>query len=350
MGGRSVATSPGPQTVIAEWWIHWMPTPDLSSWAMTLLLKSSAVVLLAAGTTRWLLRTASQRRLLWMLTFGMILFMPAGERLLPPVALPLFAVPHALLAQTVGSGDAAISVAGLVLLLWLSGSAFAALRACNDWRAARALLARTTPVDTDALPPCARRLVHDLSSPPIRLAWTDELVTAAVIGWREPTVLLPHVARTWRPDMLRAALVHEIEHIKQRDWLVMLFERATLALYWPNPLLWMARRAAAMAREIAADDAVIRAGIAPAAYARQLLALSRTMPRHPASLVVGLGGGVVAPRVHALFADDGLHEAARGGARRTLVGATLILALPATAVQPLVCIPSNPLAAVLPGR
>lgn len=337
--------------MIAEWSSYVMPTSDLSGWALVLLLKTSAVVLLAAGTARWLLRTASQKRLLWVLTFATVLVMPAGEWLLPPVALPLVYVPHEMLARTVGSGEATISVAGLALILWLSGAVLAALRAFNDWRAARALLARSMPVDPDTLPACARDLVRGASPTPVRLAWTDELVTAAVIGWRAPTVLLPRAARTWRPDMLRAALVHEIEHVTQRDWLVMLFERVTLALYWPNPLLWMARRAAAMTREIAADDAVLRAGIAPAAYARQLLALSRTMPRHARpQFAVGLGGAVVRPRVRALFAGDGRHGAARRGAKRIMIAATLVLALPAFAVRPLTCIPTGPLAALVSSR
>jgi beta-lactamase regulating signal transducer with metallopeptidase domain len=307
------------------------------------------VVLLSAGATRWLLRTASQKRLLWVLTFGTVFVMPAAEWFLPPVALPLLDVPHEVFARTVGVGDATISVTGLALALWLSGSVIAALRAFNDLRAARALLTRSTPVEPDSLPVLARHLVAGPTA--LRIAWTDELNTAAVIGWREPTVLLPRVARTWRPDMLEAALVHEIEHVNQRDWLVMVFERVTLVVYWPNPLLWMARRAAAMAREIAADDAVLRAGIAPAAYAQQLLALSRTIPGHVRpQLALGLGGGVVRPRVHALFAGDGRHAAAQRGAKRALVAATLFFAVPATAVRPLACIPTNPLAAVLSGR
>jgi beta-lactamase regulating signal transducer with metallopeptidase domain len=335
--------------MIAEWSPYGISVADLSSWALVMLLKTSGVVLLSAGATRWLLRTASQKRLLWVLTFWTVLVMPAAEWFLPPLALPLLDVPHEMFSRTVGVGDATISVTGLALALWLSGSAIAALRAFNDWRAACALLTRATPVDAEALPAWARAL---LAGPiAVRIAWTDELITAAVIGWREPTVLLPRAARTWRPDMLRAALVHEIEHVRQRDWLVMLFERVTLVLYWPNPLLWMAQRAAAMTREIAADDAVLRAGIAPAAYARQLLALSRTIPRRARpQFAVGLGGGVVRPRVHALFAGDGRHAAARRGPKRALIAATLCVALPATAVRPLACIPTNPLAAVLSGR
>jgi beta-lactamase regulating signal transducer with metallopeptidase domain len=326
-----------------------MTMADLSGWALVLLLKTSALVLLATGTTRWLLRTASQRRLWWVLTFGTVLLLPAGEWLLPPVALPLLNVPHELLSRPVGSGDVTVPVAALALALWLTGSAFGALRAFNDWRAARGLLRRSTPIDPDTLPACARHLVYGASA--VRLAWTDELVTAAVIGWRAPTVLLPRAALTWRPEMLRAALVHEIEHVRQRDWLVMLLERVTVALYWPNPLVWFARRAAAMAREIAADDAVIRAGIAPAAYARQLLALSRTMPQHARpQLAVGLGGGVVRSRVHALFAGGGRHDAARGGARRTMIAATLLVALPVFAARPLTCIPTGALAALVSSR
>ncbi len=331
--------------------IHWALSPDISSWAIALLCKSGAMVLLASTAARTVLRTASQQRLLWALTFGTMLAMPAGELLLPAWQLPLFGVPHERLAQSIRVGPAAFSVAGLALTLWLSGCVVALVRTFNDWRAARGLLARATLVDPAVLPASVHMLVRAMQPTPLRLAWTDELVTPAVIGWRAPTVLLPRVALSWGPDMLRAALVHEIEHIRQRDWLVMLLERVTLALYWPNPLLWMARRAAAMAREIAADDAVIRANIAPAAYAQQLLALSRTRPgQAPVKFAVGLGGAAVAPRVYALFAQAGRHETTTRGVRLALISMTLIFAVPAVAIQPLACSPTSPLSTVRLGH
>lgn len=148
--------------------------------------------------------------------------------------------------------------------------------------------------------------------------------------------------------MLRAALVHEVEHIRQRDWLVMLIERAVVVLYWPHPLVRAAKRWAAMAREIAADDAVLRANVSPTSYAQQLLALSQTARRSPTvGLAVGLGGGSMAPRVRALFGDARTHAAATQRVRRIMVVTTLMFALPAIALQPAMCIPANPFSVAL---
>jgi beta-lactamase regulating signal transducer with metallopeptidase domain len=124
----------------------------------------------------------------------------------------------------------------------------------------------------------------------------------------------------------------------------MLLERAVLALYWPHPLVWAAQRAAAMAREIAADDAVLRADVSPTGYAQQLLDLS-----HPActgttvGLALGLGSGKVAPRVHALFSGKSHHEAATQRFRRGMIAAALMFSLPLVTLQPMVtCTPARP--------
>ncbi|MCC6244407.1 MAG: M56 family metallopeptidase [Gemmatimonadaceae bacterium] len=317
-------------------------SPDLATWAIALLLKSSLLLAAAAVTARCLLRTASQRRLLWALAFASVLALPAGELLLPQLYVPLASVQHQWFSSTVVVGPLELPVAGWVLVLWMIGALWALVRVANDWRAARAVLARSQTIERNTLPTSARAVLGGDAGTAIRVAWTEELVSAAAIGWREPTILLPRAAMVWSADMLRAALVHEVEHIRQRDWLLMLVERLAVALFWPNPLVWAARHAAVTAREIAADDAVLRADVSPTRYARQLLDLSQAARAGTTvGLVVGLGGSSMVPRVRALFSSARHHDAATQRVRRIMVATTVLVSLPVVALQPMRCIPTN---------
>jgi hypothetical protein len=88
-------------------------------------------------------------------------------------------------------------------------------------------------------------------------------------------LLLPVDAHEWAPDVRRAVLLHELAHVARRDALGQLLGRMACAVYWCLPLVWHAARRAAALREQASDDAVLRAGIAPAAYAESLVRLAR---------------------------------------------------------------------------
>jgi beta-lactamase regulating signal transducer with metallopeptidase domain len=319
------------------------PSTEVANSALELLLKSSLLFVLAAAGSHSVLRTASQRRLAWALVFGIVLALPVVQLWMPPWYVPLVDVQHAALSRTITIGPLHTSVVGWAFLLWLFGATWALIRCANDLRAAHAVRNRAIPIASleSAALLCATLCDNGSEAPRNRmpqLAWTDELQSAAVIGWRHPCILLPCAARFWTPDMLRAALLHELEHVRQHDWLIMLLERLVAALYWPNPLVWAAQIRAAVAREIAADDAVMRAAVSPAQYARQLLELSR--PRRGTTTLraaVGFGGASLAPRVRALFANSRSHGVATRSTRHAIVVATLSMALPAIALQPIIC-------------
>jgi hypothetical protein len=69
-------------------------------------------------------------------------------------------------------------------------------------------------------------------------------------------------------------LLHQTAHIRRRDSLAQMLSLIACALYWPNPLVWFGARAMRREAEMAADDAVIVAGIKPSAYAGELLQLA----------------------------------------------------------------------------
>jgi hypothetical protein len=86
--------------------------------------------------------------------------------------------------------------------------------------------------------------------------------------------LLPRNAVFWPRARLEAVLLHEMAHIRRHDSLAQMLSHFVCALYWPNPLVWLGARDMRREAEMAADDAVLTAGVRPSAYARELLQLA----------------------------------------------------------------------------
>lgn len=116
--------------------------------------------------------------------------------------------------------------------------------------------------------------------PPVVLLH-DGIAGPVTSGILRPVVALPSSAVTWSHAHVANALVHELEHVRRRDWPVHLTARAVCALYWFHPLAWIAWRVLRLEAERASDDAVLARGD-PAAYAGQLLGLARQLANKPA--------------------------------------------------------------------
>jgi HEAT repeat protein/beta-lactamase regulating signal transducer with metallopeptidase domain len=105
-------------------------------------------------------------------------------------------------------------------------------------------------------------------------------------GIFRPSVLMPSDADQWPVERLRIVLLHELAHVKRRDCLTHLMAQMACAIYWFNPLVWLAVRHIRIERERACDDLVIAAGTRGTDYADQLVAIARAMRagRFPAVL------------------------------------------------------------------
>jgi TonB family protein len=91
---------------------------------------------------------------------------------------------------------------------------------------------------------------------------------------------LPSGASSWPEDRIRVVLAHEMTHILRRDWLVQLGAECARALYWPNPLFWLACARIRIESEQACDDAVLGLGTPNTSYASHLVDLARTFRAH----------------------------------------------------------------------
>ena len=100
---------------------------------------------------------------------------------------------------------------------------------------------------------------------------SDDAPVPVTWGLLRPRLLLPSQAETWTELRLRNVLLHEMAHLKRGDLVALLTSELVCALYWFNPLVWLAANRMRMEREHACDDLVLAGGASPAAYARDLL-------------------------------------------------------------------------------
>jgi beta-lactamase regulating signal transducer with metallopeptidase domain len=84
-------------------------------------------------------------------------------------------------------------------------------------------------------------------------------------------ILLPLEARQWPAGRLEAVLMHELAHIKRGDTITHVVCQLVCALYWINPLVWLAAWRIHVERERACDDLVLAGGIRATEYAQYLL-------------------------------------------------------------------------------
>lgn len=136
------------------------------------------------------------------------------------------------------------------------------------WRLGR----RATPAP-ERLVLMANRVVAAMgeASREVRVAIGEPGQMPMTWGLVHPVVLLPQEALEWADDRLEMVLSHELAHVARADAGTILIGRLAAALYWFNPLVWIALSRLRAESERAADDHVLRSGTRASDYAHHLV-------------------------------------------------------------------------------
>lgn len=156
-------------------------------------------------------------------------------------------------------------------------------------------------------------------------------------GGRKPVVLLPSDADMWTDERRRYVLTHEFAHIRRWDCTTQGIAQLACALYWFNPMVWVAARRLRIERERACDDQVLMSGGKASSYAEHLLDIARSLR---ATLVSPLGAVAMARpsqlegRVLAILDPDRRRRAFSKGQTVAAMAMAVLVIVPISAMAP----------------
>jgi beta-lactamase regulating signal transducer with metallopeptidase domain len=260
-------------------------------------IKTSLIAAIALATS-WPLRrfSAATRHLVWSAAFCAIMLLPLCSLLIPSslhsdLPAPITRVlaptaPH--YSGSTGSTEAsalrtpflpaAIAALSWLDLIWLAGCfASGVILLIGSIRLARTAHQSTKFLDNRwALASSELAGAFGLKRP-VRLLQGRDASMPVTWGLFRPRVLLPANAQNWSDKQIRTVLSHEFAHIRRRDWAIQMVAEIACAVYWFNPLLWIACNRLRQEGEHASDDEVLLRGVDGTEYAAHILDVVRML-------------------------------------------------------------------------
>ena len=246
-----------------------------------------------------------------------------------PAAVPERPLTHraAPAAAVARAYDAAAPLVGLLVMLWTAGVACGAMSLLAGRRRLHRLCREAAGAEELRAVAASLARVAGVARPPLVVESTL-VPTPLVAGWRAPVLVLPRgLAQRLGGAELRAVLLHELAHVRRRDYLVNLLQRVVEATLWFHPAVRVISRELRIEREHCCDDEAASAGAGRLAVARALVTLEELRGVTPALAVGGVGaGGGLGARVRHLTSP------AAALSRRDIVAAAGLGAAAAIAV------------------
>jgi beta-lactamase regulating signal transducer with metallopeptidase domain len=176
--------------------------------------------------------------------------------------------------------------------------------------------------------------------------------TARPIAWPAPMPVVasssqtaPGLAGLWRPvlvtpqtlperltrSQIDAIIAHEISHLRRRDNLTAALHTLVEAVFWFHPLVWWIGTRMIVERELACDEAVLRAGHDRRTYARGLVESARLYVQSPLGCVAGASGVDLKTRVERIMTTPIAMPLSRSKKALLLAAASFAFATPVAA-------------------
>lgn len=255
----------------------------LGVWAAT----SSAILILAWLGTLSVRKNAALRHMIWATAFVLLLLSPVFAKFVPgriatvvptPVVESSVSLPADIPIEALATTEEPTKpfnwqpiITG-VLGLWALGTILILGKAALGIKQANTMRKQGNPGDPKLLDTSEKLGLKRAWE--LRVSSTKRPPAAMTWGSFRPVVILPQASTEWDEKRTDTVLLHELSHVCRYDSLTQLLALVICAVYWFNPLVWLAARALRADAEQAADDRVIRAGVKPSDYAEELLRLA----------------------------------------------------------------------------
>jgi len=180
-------------------------------------------------------------------------------------------------AVSIGGGSiTAAAVVRAIGIVWMAGAALALVVLAFGLARLSWIASHARPIADGPWAEAAAEIARSyrLRRAPV-LLHGDQRSVLGTWGVVRANVLLPAGALEWPPDRIRIVLAHELAHVRRGDWIVQMAAGLLCAVYWFNPLVWLASRRLRLESEQACDDAVLMLGVEGPAYASELVDLAR---------------------------------------------------------------------------
>ncbi len=171
---------------------------------------------------------------------------------------------------------------GWLAVSLLLAMALGAARLLAGWLTVRRCLRRSPLIDDPPLRETVDVLRAELGCRrTVELRESDEVTSAATVGWRKPVILLPRGWRDWSDTERRAVLAHELAHVTAGDAATWLAAQFGLLLHFYHPLVhWLTHRLR-LEQELAADALAARITGSAHTYLTTLAELAVRQPDRP---------------------------------------------------------------------
>jgi uncharacterized protein (TIGR03435 family) len=129
-------------------------------------------------------------------------------------------------------------------------------------------------------------------------------------------------------EQLSAVVAHEQRHIECYDNLAAALHMVAETLFWFHPLVWWIGARMMDERERDCDEAVLRQGSQPSAYARSIVQVCSTYVESPLACASGIGGADLKKRIREIMTWRGSLPVTGTGKAMLAVAAVAAVSLP----------------------
>jgi bla regulator protein blaR1 len=196
------------------------------------------------------------------------------------------------------------SATAILFGIWACGLAVSAGFWIRNWRRARAVQQRATPLTVKL---------------PIPAVSSETLLEPGVFGIFRPVLLLPEgITERLTASQFDAIVAHELCHVRRRDNLTAAVHTAVEALFWFHPLVWWMGGRLVEERERACDEEVLQSGSEPEAYAEGILSVCKFYTESPLACASGISGADLKSRIIRIMTEHASDRLSAG--RKLLLG------------------------------